>query len=74
MTDFLLIGCLVLLLTAVVLLLTLLRKASQTNAAVLASRLDSFEKAQERIERAVREEVAQSRDELRPSICSSLYK
>jgi len=63
-TDFLLIGGLVLLLAAVVLLLMLLRKSSQTNAAVLASRLDSFEKTQERIERAVREEVAQSRDEL----------
>jgi DNA recombination protein RmuC len=42
----------------------LLKKASQTNTVVLASRLDSFEKTQERIERAVREEVAQSRDEL----------
>ena len=64
MTDFLLIGGLVLLLAVVVLLLMLLRKASQTNTTMLASRLDSFEKTQERIERAVREEVAQSRDEL----------
>jgi DNA recombination protein RmuC len=63
-TDFLLIGGIVLLLAVVVLLLMLLRKASQTNAAALASRLDSFEKTQERIERAVREEVSQSRDEL----------
>src|SRR5439155_944535 len=42
----------------------LLRKASQADASVLAPRLDAFEKAQERTERAVREEVAQSRDEL----------
>jgi DNA recombination protein RmuC len=68
MIDFLLIGSLVLLVVAVVLLLMLLRKASQTNAAVLASRLDSFEKAQERIERVVREEVAQSRDELSKAV------
>jgi DNA recombination protein RmuC len=63
-TDFLQIGGLVLLLVAVVLLLMLLRKGPQTIAAVLASRLDSFERTQERIERAVREEVVQSRDEL----------
>jgi DNA recombination protein RmuC len=61
-TDILLIIAVVLLIAAVVLLLMLLRKASQVD--VLASRLDAFEKAQERTERAVREEVAQSRDEL----------
>lgn len=64
MTNFLLILAVVLLVAAVVLLLMLLRKASQTGAAMLASRLDAFEKAQERTERAVREEVSQSRDEL----------
>ena len=64
MTDFLLIGAVVLLLATVILLLMLLRKASQTSAAGIASRLESFEKTQERTERAVREEVAQSRDEL----------
>ena len=64
MTDILLIVALVLLVAAVALLLMLLRKASQADASVLASRLDAFEKAQERTERAVREEVAQSRDEL----------
>ncbi|MEI8183286.1 MAG: hypothetical protein WCG29_11350, partial [Desulfomonile sp.] len=64
MTDILLIVTLVLLVAAVTLLLMLLRKASQTDASVPASRLDAFEKAQERTERAVREEVAQSRDEL----------
>ena len=62
MTDILLIVAVVLLLAAVGLLLMLLRKPSQVDA--LASRLDAFEKAQERTERAVREEVAQSRDEL----------
>jgi len=55
---------LVLLVAAVAILLMLLRKASQTDASELVSRLDAFEKAQERTERAVREEVAQSRDEL----------
>jgi len=63
-TDILLIVNLVLLVAAVALLLMLLRKASQTDASELISRLDAFEKAQERTERAVREEVAQSRDEL----------
>jgi DNA recombination protein RmuC len=62
-SDFLLIAAVVLSAAAVVLLLILLRK-SKTNAAALGSRLDSFEKAQEHIERGVREEVALSRDEL----------
>jgi DNA recombination protein RmuC len=61
-TDILLIVAVVLLIAAAVLLLMLLRKASGVD--VLSSRLDAFEKAQERTERAVREEVAQSRDEL----------
>ncbi|MFH1219125.1 MAG: DNA recombination protein RmuC [Candidatus Eisenbacteria bacterium] len=64
MTDILLIVTLVLLVAAVALLLMLLRKASQTDASVLASRLGAFESAQERTERAVREEVSRSRDEL----------
>jgi len=63
-TDILLIVALVLLVVVVALLLALLRKSSQADASVLASRLDAFEKAQERTERAVREEAAQSRDEL----------
>jgi DNA recombination protein RmuC len=54
---------LVLMVVAVALLLIVLRKASQT-ASVLALRFDAFEKAQERSERAVREEVAQTRDEM----------
>jgi DNA recombination protein RmuC len=61
-TDILLFIAVVLLIIAAVLLLMLLRKPSQAD--VLASRLDAFEKAQERTERAVREEVALSRDEL----------
>ncbi len=64
MTNILLILTVVLLLVVVALLLILLRKSSQTDASVLASRLDAFEKAQERTERTVREEVAQSRDEM----------
>ena len=63
MTDILLIVIVVLLVATVALLLMLLKKASQADTSVLASRLDAFEKAQERTERAVREEGAQSRDE-----------
>ncbi|HYQ61297.1 MAG TPA: DNA recombination protein RmuC [Desulfatiglandales bacterium] len=62
MTDILLIVAVVLMAAAAVLLLLLLRKASQVD--VLGPRLDAFEKAQERTERAVREEVIQSREEL----------
>jgi len=62
-TDILLIVTVVLLGVTVALLLILLKKVSQADTATLASRLDAFEKAQERTERAVREEVAQSRDE-----------
>jgi DNA recombination protein RmuC len=64
MTEILLIATVILLVVAVALLLMLLRKTSQADASVLAPRLDAFEKSQERTERAVREEVAQSRDEL----------
>lgn len=63
MVDFLQIMILVLSIAAVILLLMLLRKTSRSDAPLLATRLDVFEKAQERTERAVREEVAQSRDE-----------
>ena len=65
MTNILLSATLILLVVAVALLLMLLKKASQADISVLAPRLDAFEKTQERIERAVREEVAQSRDELK---------
>jgi DNA recombination protein RmuC len=55
---------LVLLVLVVVFLIALLVKTSKVGSPMLDSRLDAFEKAQERTERAVREEVAQSRDEL----------
>jgi DNA recombination protein RmuC len=54
----------VLLVASVVLLLLLLKKASQSDPSMIASRLDALEKAHERTERTVREEIAQSRDEL----------
>jgi DNA recombination protein RmuC len=63
MTDILLIATVVLCAAAVALLLVLLKKTLQADAPALAPRLDAFEKAQERIERAVREEVARNRDE-----------
>lgn len=63
MTDILLVATLVLLVAVLAILLILLKKSTQSDPALLTSRLDVFEKAQERTERAVREEVAQSRDE-----------
>jgi DNA recombination protein RmuC len=54
----------VLLVVVMALLVSLLVKTSKVGFPMLGSRLDAFEKAQERTERAVREEVAQSRDEL----------
>jgi len=63
MTDILLIVAIVLLVIGIV-FFTLLRKSSQPDDALLTSRLDAFEKAQDRTERVVREEVAHSRDEL----------
>ena len=53
-----------LLIGAVALLFVILRKVSQSEVSSIAPRLDAFEKAQERIERVVREEVAQNREEL----------
>lgn len=64
MTDILMIVTSVLLIAVVALLIMLLRKAPQVDAPALFSRLDAFEKAQERSERTVRDEVAQSRNEL----------
>src|ERR1019366_4023121 len=55
---------LALLVVVAALLLALLMKKSKLGSPMLDSRLDAFEKAQERTERAVREEVAHSRDEL----------
>lgn len=48
----------------VALLIVLLMKSSRVGSPILESRLDAFEKAQERTERAVRDEVAKSREEL----------
>jgi DNA recombination protein RmuC len=62
--EIMLIVNLVLLAAVLALLIVLFRRTSNAGAPLLASRLDAFEKAQERTERAVREEVAQSRDEL----------
>jgi DNA recombination protein RmuC len=54
----------ILLIVVVVLLLAVWMKTSKIGSPMLGPRLDAFEKAQERTERAVREEVAQSREEL----------
>lgn len=65
MTEILLIVTVVLQATTVALLLLLLRKTTPSAAAAtLDARLDLFEKAQERTERVIREEVALNRDEL----------
>ncbi len=63
MTNLLLIADLALLVGIVVLLILLTRRSRQADISALTPRLDAFEKAQDRTERAVREEVAQSRDE-----------
>ena len=54
-----------LILTAVVaaLVLLLFRRVSPVDLAPIVSRLDSFEKSQERTERTLREEMARNRDE-----------
>jgi DNA recombination protein RmuC len=67
LTDILMILAIVLLLVVVALLLMLLKKASKAAELEIASRFDVFEKTQERTERAVREEISQSRDELSKS-------
>ncbi|MEI7899077.1 MAG: DNA recombination protein RmuC [bacterium] len=64
MTDGLLCVAVGLLVIAVALLCVLLRRVSRGNDAMLASRLDAFEKAQERTEHTVRDEVALNRGEL----------
>ncbi|MEI7818118.1 MAG: DNA recombination protein RmuC, partial [Desulfuromonadales bacterium] len=65
MTNILLFVTLAILVIIVTLVVILLKKTSHSDTlSALPSRLDSLEKAQERTERAVREEIAQSRDEL----------
>src|ERR1019366_1130232 len=49
---------------ALVLLALLFQRVSRYSPAALESRLESFEKAQERTERVVKEEIAMSRGEL----------
>jgi len=55
---------LVLVVIALVLLVLLYQKVSRNSSAALEPRLQSFEKAQERTERVVKEEIALSRGEL----------
>jgi DNA recombination protein RmuC len=63
-TDILLLVVLFLLAAVVIILLRLLQKSPEAGLAILASRLDALEKAQERTERAIKDEVARNRDEL----------
>lgn len=58
------IATVVLLVIVVALLLAIFIRTAKVGGPMLESRLDAFEKAQERTERAVREEIALSRDEL----------
>lgn len=64
MNSAVLMGNLFLLIVAIALLLALFRNTARNDPSLLASRLDAFEKAQERTERTVREEVSRSRNEL----------
>lgn len=53
-----------LLMASAVMLIILLKRSSRFDFTALTSRLDFFEKAQERIERAVKDEIARNRVEL----------
>jgi DNA recombination protein RmuC len=64
MTDILLICALALLVILMVFVVLLLRRASQSDASVLTSRLNVFEKVLERTEGATRDESGRSREEL----------
>lgn len=63
MTDLLIVAVVVMLVVVTALLILLFRRIIQGNA-VVVSRMELFENVQERMERAVREEVARNRDEL----------
>jgi DNA recombination protein RmuC len=63
MTNGLIFAVAALLVPVLALLALVLRRVSAGDAAGLAARLDSFEKGQERAERALREETARHRDE-----------
>lgn len=67
MTDILSVVHFILLLAVAILVWQLFRKTSSSSATLLMARLEAFEKTQERIERAVREEIAGNRDEWRRS-------
>lgn len=57
------VATLVLLVVVVILQFVLLRKSSQTDSGQLAVRLEAFEKAQDRTERSMKEEISRSREE-----------
>jgi len=62
-TEILLIVAVVLLLIVVGLLAVFAQRVARSGDSGLATRLEGFEKGQERVERAVRDEVARNRDE-----------
>ncbi|NLD38539.1 MAG: DNA recombination protein RmuC [Desulfatiglans sp.] len=64
MTEILLYIIIALIVAACIMLIILLKRSYRFDTTTITSRLDSFEKAQERTERAVKEEVAQNRVEL----------
>jgi DNA recombination protein RmuC len=64
MTVILLIAVVVLLLAALGLLIVVLARVSRAAAPALSARLDAFDKAQDRTEHMVREEIIRNREEL----------
>ncbi|HNX82258.1 MAG TPA: DNA recombination protein RmuC [Candidatus Omnitrophota bacterium] len=64
MSNLLLFMLLALLIVIVALLLVILKKLYQTDSSLITSRLNAFEKTQERTEHAIREEASRSRDEM----------
>lgn len=64
MTNLLLSVAILLSVASLALLLVVLKRASQSNVLPLVSRLDALERAEERTEHSVREEVVLSREEL----------
>ena len=63
MVGIMMYGTVALLIVGVALMLVLLRKVTRSDPAALFIRLDAFDKAQERTEHTVRDEVARSREE-----------
>ena len=63
MVDIILFAIFALLVVTVVFLMVLLRKVTRSDPAALFTRFDAFDKAQERIEHTVRDEVARNREE-----------